>query len=1268
MCGIVAILRRPAARPVPDGDEILEIVTNAARLFQDTASSPHGQTEQPQAASVGQPISADDLSAAADNLAVANSLLSGVAGLRCLLESPGVVASLRSCASTVSTALDALERRLDVDVKGGGPELERVNGILVAARDSLWSIVQDRLRAAESVGGFLASEAAPAVSSIAAVEAFLSIHQALSSLDRLEVRGRDSAGLHLLIDGHGLDPTNPVLADALEHRGLDETFGSGSVRLVDGVLSVVYKTAVEIGELGDNTAALRTAIAADRLLAVALQAETARVVVLGHTRWASVGIISEANAHPLNSELRDGSLPYVVAALNGDVDNYVELLTDADVVVNPLITTDSKAVPALVGLAMADGLDTVEAFRRTAVSCEGSVAIAACTAENPDRLLLALRGSGQGLYVGFAEDAYVVASEPTGVVEETSDYLRMDGEVTGNVDNPSSGRGQVVVLERRHAGSSDGVSRWAYDGTDLPVSAAEVVTASVTTRDIDRGGYPHFLLKEIAQASSSFHKTLRGRISDGSDLVHGTHIGVATHSSQARHGVDTESSEARHGGDTESSEARHGGDTESSEARHGGDTESSEARHGGDTESSEARHGGDTESSDSEDSGFHGTSGTGSSDKHGGHSGGPRVNLGADSLPETARAALRDGSVRRIIAMGQGTAAIAAESFAVSLQSLLRDAGVDGTLEVVALPATELSAFHLRPDMSDTIVVAVSQSGTTTDTNRTVDLVRARGATVIAVVNRRNSDLTERSDGVLYTSDGRDVEMSVASTKAFYSQVAAGCLLAVSLAEEVAGPRGAEARRSLLVALREMPKVLDTVLERRPGIAAVAQRLALSRRHWAVVGNGPNQIAAREVRIKLSELCYKSISNDVTEDKKHIDLSAEPLVIVCAAGLSGSVADDVAKEVAIFRAHRAAPIVVADDGETRFGAASVVLGVPEVDPRVAFLPATMVGHIFGYEAALAIDALARPLRLARAAIEAEAARPGAVSEEVLNTLRPTLQRHASEFLAGVGRGDYDGTLEASTAVRLTSVLRYALDLAPIDSYEMEHGRIGTPTAVLDDLTAALTRAVDELTRPVDAIRHQAKTVTVGISRSDQTLLEARLTQAVLAAGAPRDHLTYTSLKTLADLAPAVSEVLGHTRYRVVGLDTATVISQGGAALGITSRTATAPKLTGTKHMVASQRRVLVTRGGYDGRTVVLVPEVVAGVTVGITLLHVRLGDVLSVAAARGVLQGYRNRYSELCDAVTETESDFDESVLGRVAATELLTSPIAELARRWRSR
>ena len=135
---------------------------------------------------------------------------------------------------------------------------------------------------------------------------------------------------------------------------------------------------------------------------------------------------------------------------------------------------------------------------------------------------------------------------------------------------------------------------------------------------------------------------------------------------------------------------------------------------------------------------------------------------------------------------------------------------------------------------------------------------------------------------------------------------------------------------------------------------------------------------------------------------------------------------------------------------------------------------------------------------------------------------------------------------------------------------------------------------------------------------------------MLEAGAPRDRLSYASLRTLADLDPAIAEVLGHTRYRIEGMEgdsngeaTAVVVDRGGISRNIPSRTDRDPTLKGTKHQVAVERRVFVARGRSDGRTVVIVPELKDNVTTGMTLLQVRLADTLSAAAARGVLQGYR---------------------------------------------
>ncbi len=843
--------------------------------------------------------------------------------------------------------------------------------------------------------------------------------------------------------------------------------------------------------------------------------------------------------------------------LNGDVDNHADLKVLHDLSIDAPITTDAKVIPVVMGRhALGAGDDVAEAFRRTVAEFEGSVAIGAASAARPDQVHLALRGSGQGVYVGLAEDLYIVASEPYGVVEETSRYLRVDGETPA----PSGSRGQVVVLEASTAGELGGVVRMAYDGTALPVTEAHIAVAQVTTRDIDRGDAPHFLLKEIQQAPFSFAKTLRGKIADDGGVL--------------------------------------------------------------------------------------------------------SVVLGERTVPPDVARRLATGEIDKVRVIGQGTAAIAGMAVAALLDLLSA-----GALDVDQITATELSGFHLRLDMRDTLIIAVSQSGTTTDTNRTVDLARQRGATVLAIVNRRNSDLTDKADGVIYTSDGRDVEMSVASTKAFYAQVAAGALLAcaISAAAGVGTDRG---RHELLVSLRELPAAMRIVLAGREAIAEAAQRFAPQRRYWAIVGNGPNVVAANEVRIKLSELCYKSIACDVTEDKKHIDLSSEPLILVCAAGLSGGTADDVAKEVAIYKAHKATPIVIATDADERFAAASAVISVPPVHPALAFVLSAMVGHLFGYEAALAIDGSARPLREARELIEA-ALDETFEGDDVLRRVRSGIGPSSERFDDGLRSGLYDGHLEASTAVRLSGLLRDLASDSPLESYGRHSGKIATPSALIDDLTAALTRTIEELTRPVDAIKHQAKTVTVGISRNDEGVLDRPLVQAVLGAGAGRDRLSYRTLKVLADLDPAVESVVGYTRYRVDGDPsrdaTIGIVDRGGLSLEVPSRVERNSQLLGTKRRVAAEREVLVARGRADGRTLIFVPEVKGMVCTGLTLLHVRFHDRLPAATMRGVLQGYDRRYDRLVDWVAETEGSFRADRLAEVAVADLLIVPLSEIADRWRS-
>ncbi len=1131
MCGIIAVLRGPEYREILNSDVILPRLSSAVTFLGSASKDPANMSMQ--------------IKQAADLLTATDRELRTVPGIGMLVFDRSSALAVEGEILRANDALNAIDEHLD----HLAIDLEHLNSPLLEVRDSLWAIERDRLPTAEAV-----IDIAGGTPELSSLPGLMSIQTALSALDRLEVRGRDSAGIEVFVANHNIP------SSALEGpRFNDAILRSGAIRDCGEHIAFVYKNAAEIGDLGDNTNVLRAAIRSDELLREAIASPNSQVTVLGHTRWASVGVISEANAHPVDSqEIKNNNKPFVSAVLNGDIDNYMDLTKLQNLDIAPEITTDAKIVPTLISKQLLSDSNELNAFRTIVSTFEGSMAIASHNADQPHKLSLALRGSGQAIYVGIADNSYIVASEPYGVVENASHWIRMDGEKPADPQNPISSAGQIIQLDATNAGELQGVTRLAYDGTELPVQSDEITTADITTRDIDRGDEPHFLLKEIQEAPESVHKTLRGRITEVDDKL--------------------------------------------------------------------------------------------------------EVQLGSDIIPDEIQDALKTKRIKRIIAIGQGTAAVAARTIPQFLNPLIKQQ----ELIVEAQLATELSGFSMAMDMSDTLVVAVSQSGTTTDTNRTVDLIRQRGGHIIAIVNRRGSDLADKADGVLYTSDGRDVEMSVASTKAFYAQVVAGVLLSSALANLIDTTRD---QTEILSALRRLPKFMEHVLTTRPAIAMAAQRHAPQKRYWAVVGNGPNRLAANEIRIKLSELCYKAIPEDGTEDKKHIDLSSEPLIFVCATGLSGSNIDDVAKEVAIYRAHKAIPVVVASENEARFEAATELLTVPHLHPSLDFILATVVGHLFGYEAALAIDSQALPLRQMRSTLENIIA-DGTLEDGAFELLQNDLAIPGGQFLDGLRGSAYDGHLEASTAAKVVTILRYAMGVASLDSYQIEVGKVGRPGVVIDDLNAALTKAIDELTRPVDAIKHQAKTVTVGISRSDETLLQSTLAKVALEAGTPRDRLSYRELRTLAALDASVMEVTGWTRYRIEGdvTEDATiqVVDRGGIASGIASRTDTNPILRGGKHRAAFEKEIMVGVGS-DGRNVIHIPEVKDNQTTGLTLLHCRFHDHLPTSSMRAVLQGYRGRYGALEDAVTESHPSFRDDILSTINVVDLLTRPVYVLAEYWTS-
>ena len=1131
MCGIIAVLRRPSSREIPELVELLGLLE-----------------------SVSNSLSLEDLNMLknhVESLDFVNSQLKGLPGFLALFNNENLVPAIETSLDQLFDFFQNPEKQLSLS----SDDVEVLNVLSSRIRDLVWSIKNDRIGSYKRVIDLTSKKFIPSHQGFSAL---LSTQQALSGLDRLEVRGRDSAGLQILVWDHDLDDL-----EIPEDRLNDLLFRSGSVRKSsNGSLLFVYKTASEIGDLGDNTNSLRESIVSDHLLAKALSGESVKANVVGHTRWASVGLISESNAHPVESIDTDEGV--VTTVQNGDVDNFADLIASFELRIPNGITTDARVVPELWQKNKIDGIGTEESFIKAARNFEGSVAIAGVDISQPENIFLSVKGSGQALYVGLAEDAYLVASEPYGLVEITNRYLRIDGE---ELINGSNQKGQVIRLDMNLAGTLEGIGRKTFASEDAKVREEDLSQTEISTRDIDRGSYKHYLLKEIEESPSSVRSTLRGRLVKGKN---------------------------------------------------------------------------------------------GEFD----------VRIGNETLPDQLKLDLKSGKIRKIFVVGQGTAAVAARAVATAISSHLSKTEIN----VEAKPATELSAFDLAPDMSHTLVVAISQSGTTTDTNRTVQLVRARGAKVIAIVNRRNSDLTDRADGVLYTSDGRDIEMSVASTKAFYSQVVAGYLLAFAMSEVISVNKNSD-REVILEALNSLPEAMEELLDLRGHISKLANQFAPPRRHWAIVGSGGNVIAAEEIRIKLSELCYKSIASDVIEDKKHIDLSSEPMILVCANGITGSTIDDIAKEVAIFRAHKAAPIVITDSKPSKFPDALDVIPVPSTHPHLAFVLATMAGHLFGYEAACSIDSQAQPLRIAHAVIEkltndrltSQSVLP---NDEVFNQLREDIRKVSNFFFDELRNGRLNGHLEASTSVRLASLLRYSLGEIPLDLYQIEFGRVGTPSLVIDELAKALVLAIEELTRPVDAIKHQAKTVTVGISRSDENLLDVPLVKRVLEAGTSRDCISYETLKLLVSLDIAIDEVAGYTRYRISGLDadnpTLTIVDRDGVSIGIQSRVERDLELRGTKHRVATSKKVLLTKGLRDERTILLIPEVKDGETIGINLLHISLRKNLSIEEIRTVLNGYHNRYEAIQDAVRETEPSFRDDFLSEQSIEELLIDSVDSVAERLR--
>lgn len=253
----------------------------------------------------------------------------------------------------------------------------------------------------------------------------------------------------------------------LEYRGYD----SAGVALIndDGNL-VIYKTKGKVKDL-------------ER---VASGKDVSGTIGIAHTRWATHGEPSDVNAHPHYSENHKLAIIH-----NGIIENYLSLRTELERKGYHFVSqTDTEVVIQLVQYMMdSHGISVEEAVPLALRNVVGAYAIVIINKSEPDRMIAARKGSP--LVIGVGEDEYFVGSDASPIIEFTNKVVYLD-------------EGQIAYIQR---------------GKDLRITDLKSVEQTPVVRElemslseIEKGGYPHFMLKEIFEQPRTLRASMQGRL------------------------------------------------------------------------------------------------------------------------------------------------------------------------------------------------------------------------------------------------------------------------------------------------------------------------------------------------------------------------------------------------------------------------------------------------------------------------------------------------------------------------------------------------------------------------------------------------------------------------------------------------------------------------------------------------------------------------------------------------------------------------------------
>ncbi|MBD5208092.1 MAG: glutamine--fructose-6-phosphate transaminase (isomerizing) [Bacteroidales bacterium] len=260
----------------------------------------------------------------------------------------------------------------------------------------------------------------------------------------------------------------------LEYRGYD----SAGIALVDkdGKLKV-YKTKGKVSNLEDYCQDKNTEAGAG----------------IAHTRWATHGEPSDKNAHPHYSE--DGNLALVH---NGTIENY-KILKDAleQHGCKFQSETDTEVLVQLIEyIKVKNNCSLADAVREAMNQVVGAYAIAVVEKDKPDTIIAARKSSP--LVIGIGDDETFLASDATPFVEYTKDVVYLKDEEIAIIKQGEPLK--VLTLDNRE-------------------SKIDVTTLELSISQLEKGGYPHFMLKEIFEQPDTLRDCIRGRIIDGGGKI-----------------------------------------------------------------------------------------------------------------------------------------------------------------------------------------------------------------------------------------------------------------------------------------------------------------------------------------------------------------------------------------------------------------------------------------------------------------------------------------------------------------------------------------------------------------------------------------------------------------------------------------------------------------------------------------------------------------------------------------------------------------------------